>query len=417
MVKHIYTSVDIGTDTTKVVVTELYKGKLNLLAASSIKSKGIKKGLITDVEEASSSLKKAISEVEDMLGFEIKKVLVNIPSYFAEFVKIEGELKIDSDDSIIDGLHVSSVLENAVKSSSLSKEVVSVIPIDFSVDEQSGIKDPKGLMGDILRVRAVAAMTPKKNIYSVVSLLDSIGLEVVDISLNGIGDINAFRNKDIEGKLGAIVNIGYETTNISIYNKGIIIKNSIIGMGGKNIDNDISYMYKIDLKEANKIKEKFALAHKRYASLNEFYELSDDLRVNQFEVSEVVMSRVEEILSLAKKEINILANRKMDYVIVTGGVSNMEHFKYVAEDIFGKDVIIGNVNIIGIRNNKYSSSIGNVVYFINKLKLNGNDYSMVTDSEVDELSFSRKGLIDVSNESMLGKVFGYFFGDTNEEEI
>lgn len=417
MVKHIYTSVDIGTDTTKVVVTELYKGKLNLLAASSIKSKGIKKGLITDVDEASNSLKKAINEVEDMLGFKIKKVLVNIPSYFAEFVKVEGELKIDSVDSIINGYHVSEVLECALKNSSLLKEIVSVIPIDFSIDEQSGIKDPKGLMGNVLRVRAIVAMTPKKNIYSVVSLLDSIGLEVVDISLNGIGDINAFKSKDIENKLGAIVNIGYETTNISIYNKGIIIKNSIIGMGGKNIDNDISYMYKIDLKEASKIKEKFALAHKKHASLNEFYELSDNIRINQFEVTDIVMSRIEEILSLAKKEINLLANRKMDYIIITGGVSNMEHFKYIAEDVFGKDIIIGNVNIVGIRNNKYSSSVGNIVYFINKLKLNGNNYSMVSDNDVDELSFSRNSLINVSNESMLGKVFGYFFGDTNEEEF
>ena len=412
MVKHIYTSVDIGTDTTKVVVTELYKGKLNLLAASSMKSSGIKKGLITDVNEAADTLKKSISEVEEMLGFDIKKVLVSIPSYFADFTKVEGEIKIDNEDSIINGHDISKVLDNALKSVSFTKEIVSIIPIDFSVDDQVGIRDPKGLMGDILRVRAVVCLVPKKNIYSVVSLVDSIGLEVVDISLNGIGDINAFKNKDIESKLGAIVNVGYETTNVSIYNKGIIIKNSIIGMGGKNIDNDLSYMYKVDLNEAANIKEKFALAHKNSASKVEFYE-KNKLHINQFEATEVVMSRIEEILSLAKKEINILANRKMDYIIVTGGISNMEGFKLIAEDVFGKDVIIGNVNIIGVRNNKYSSCIGNIVYYINHLKLFGESSTMVD----EDLSFSRRGLINVTNESMLGKVFGYFFGDTNEEEM
>ena len=410
--KHIYTSVDIGTDTTKVIVTELYKGKLNLLAASSTKSRGIKKGLITDVNEASLSLKKAISEVEEMLGFKIKKVLVNVPSYFSEFSKIEGELKIDSPDSVISGSHISRVLENALKNYSFSKEIVSIIPIDFSVDDQTGIRDPKGLMGDLLRVRAVVSLVPKKNIYSVVSLIDSMGLEVVDISLNGIGDINAFKNKDIDSKLGAVINIGYETTNVSIYNKGIIIKNSIIGMGGKNIDNDLSYMYKIDLETANKIKEKFALAHKNCANKVEFYNISDTERINQFEVTDIVMSRIEEILTLAKKEINLLANRKMDYIIITGGVSNMEGFSYIAEDVFGKEVKIGNVNIIGIRNNKYSCAIGNVVYYINHLKLLGVDDSMVN----DELSTSSRGF-NMNDESMLGKVFGYFFGDTNEEEI
>ena len=408
--RHIYTSVDIGTDTTKIIVTELYKGKLNLLAASSTKSKGIKKGLITDVDEASYSLKKAVSEVQEMLGFKIKKVLVNVPSYFAEFAKVEGSIKVDG-DGIINGGHISRVLESALKNSSFDKEIVSIIPIDFGVDNQSGIKDPKGRTGETLYVRAVVSLVPKKNIYSVVSLIDSIGLEVVDISLNGIGDINAFKNREIDSKLGAVINIGYETTNVSIYNKGIIIKNSIIGMGGKNIDNDLSYMYKIDLDVANKVKEKFAYAHKDYANKVEFYNINEVEKINQFEVTDIVMSRIEEILSLAKKEISLLANRKMDYVIITGGVSNMEGFSRVAEEIFGKDIKLGNVNIIGIRNNKYSSAIGNVVYYINHLRLLGEISSMVKDS------MSSRDLINVTEESMLSKVFGYFFGDTNGEEM
>lgn len=412
--RHIYTSVDIGTDTTKVVVTELYKGKLNLLAASSIKSRGIKKGLITDVNEASICLKKAISEVEKMLGFRIKKVLVNIPSYFSEFSKIEGEIKVDSPDSLISGYHISRVLESTLKNYSFSKEIVSIIPIDFRVDGQTGIKDPKGLIGDVLGVRAVACLVPKKNIYSVVSLVDSIGLEVVDISLNAIGDVNAFKNRDIESKLGAIINIGHETTNVSIYNKGIIIKNSIIGMGAKNIDNDLSYMYKIDMNESSKVKEKFALAHKKYASKVEFFNISSLERINQFEVSDIVMSRIEEILSLSKKEISLLANRKMDYIIITGGVSNMEGFESIAHDVFNNDVIIGNVNIIGVRNNKYSSAIGNIVYYINHLKLLGESSSMI---DLDDDYVSRRNLSNITEESMLGKVFGYFFGDVNEEEI
>jgi len=176
-------------------------------------------------------------------------------------------------------------------------------------------------------------------------------------------------------------------------------------------------MYKISTNEASKIKEKFALAYKSNASLNEFYEISDDLRINQFEVSDIVMARIEEILSLAKKEINLLANAKMDYVIVTGGISNMEQFKNVASLVLGNDVIIGNVNIIGVRNNKYSSCIGNIVYFINKLKLSNNVYSMVEENDSEVLSYSRRSLLDVSNESMLGRVFGYFFGESNEEEL
>ena len=80
-------------------------------------------------------------------------------------------------------------------------------------------------------------------------------------------------------------------------------------------------------------------------------------------------------------------------------------------DIFGKNVIIGNVKLVGIRNNRYSSAVGNIVYFINKLKLKGKEYTMVTKSEEEELSSVHKSFINISNESMLGKVFGYFFGE------
>lgn len=414
--KHIYSSVDIGSDTIKVVVCELYKGKLNLLAASSVKSKGIKKGLITDFEAASISMKKAINEVEGMLGIKIKKVIASVPSYFAEFLVVKGETKITNEDNLVTGDDVIAVLQNAMEEKLTSgKEMVTMLPIDFKLDDKDGIKDPKGLVGSSLTARAVMATTPKKNIYSVVSLMDNIGVEIVDISLNPIGNCYAFKTKEMESQVGAIVDIGAETTTVALYNKGIIVKSSIIAMGSRNIDNDLAYIYKVDLNQSRKIKEKFALAHKKYASTSETYEIQVDdetIKLNQFETSEIVMSRIEEILTLARKEINILTNRKVDYVIITGGTSNMAHFGYIAEDIFGKDVIIGDIKLIGVRNNKYSACVGNIVYFINKLKLKGKNYTMVSSSDMEELETPKKGIINnISNESMLGKVFGYFFGE------
>ena len=120
------------------------------------------------------------------------------------------------------------------------------------------------------------------------------------------------------------------------------------------------------------------------------------------------MSRIEEILSMAKEQINNLTNKELSYIIITGGTSNIPQFKAVASEILG-DISIGNIKIIGVRNNKYSSAIGNIIYFINRLKLRGNNYSMF--SEEDENKLSSKKNANNSNESMLGKVFGYFFGE------
>lgn len=414
--KHVYSSVDIGTDTIKIVVCELYKNRLNLLAASSVKSNGIKKGLITDVDEATISLKQAFNEVEQMLGIRIKKVIASVPSYFADFSIAKGQMKINNEDNIITGEDIMSVLEESIKDKKTpDKEIVSIIPIDFSLDDKEAVTEPRGMVASELKSRSILVKTPKKNIYSVIGLLESIGVEVVDISLNSIGDIYALKSKENHDKVGAIINVGADTTTVSLYNKDVIVKSSIITMGGRNIDSDISYMYKVDLTTAVRIKEKFALAHKQYASVNDFYEITTEndekLKINQFEVSEIVMSRIEEILTLAKKEINLLTNREIQYIIVTGGTSNMAHFEYVAQDVLGKDVAIGNVKMMGIRNNKFSSVVGNIVYFINKLKLRGNNYSMINNEESLALESTKKGLIDISKESMLGKVFGYFFGE------
>ena len=413
--KHVYTSIDIGSDSIKVVVCELFNNKLNLLAASSVKSRGIKKGLITDGNEASVSLKKAIKEVEDMLGIKIKKVLATIPNYFSEFVIVKGNKEYE-EETLITGEEIVNLFQDVIRDTDKKdKEMVTLIPIDFIVDDQTGIKDPKGLTGTHFATRAVMVLTPKKNILSVVTLLENVGLEVVDVNLTSIGDMGSVKDKDIKDGVGAIINIGHETTSISLYNKGIIVNNSMIGIGGKNIENDIFYMYKVTPSDAIKIKEKFALAHKKYASKSDFYEVTnkmgESIKISQFEVSEVVMARIEEILVLARKEINVLTKRDIDYILITGGTSSMTNFSLIAEEVLGDIAKVGSIRLVGLRNNKYSACVGNIAYFISKLKLKGKLYSMISKNDMEDLSSSKNGVLSVSDESMLGKVFGYFFSE------
>ncbi len=412
--KHVYTSIDIGSDTIKVVVCELFNNKLNLLAASSVKSNGIKKGLIVDGHQASISLKQALNDVEEMLGIKIKKVIATVPNYFSEFAMVKGSIEVDSELEIT-GQDIVKVFQNAMKTKEKgNKEMVTVIPVDFTVDNES-IKDPKGKLGSILGTRAIMVLTPKKNILSVVSLLENTGLEVVDVSLNSIGDVNSVKDKRIKDSVGAIVNIGHETTSISLFNKGIIVNNSMIGVGGKNIDNDIAYIYKLKNEDAKLVKEHFALAHKRYASKTEYFDvtnkLGEDIKINQFEVSEVVMARLEEILVLARKEINVLTKHEVNYILITGGTSSMNNFSLIAEDVLGDKTTVGDIRLVGLRNNKYSAAVGNIAYFIGKQKLKGKIFSLISRDDMEQLSSNKRNLINVSNESMLGKVFGYFFSE------
>lgn len=405
--RYIYSCLDIGSDSIKLVVCELYHGRYNLLAASTVKSKGIKKGLITDFNDAKSCIKKCFDQVESMLGFKIKKVIAIIPSYFSEFSMIKGETLVEERVTSED---IVSVLQKGIVKLDNSREMVTIMPVDFILDNEISYY-PLGKETKSLKTRAILATAPRKNIYSVVNVLNSINVDVIDISLGAIGDINAFMDDNVKNTISAVVNIGSEKTEVSLYNKGIIVKHSVINIGSKNIDHDIAYMYKLSMETAKDLKEKYALITRNSSSLNDMKEVKNKdlelVKINQYELSEVVLSRIDEMFNLINQELNILTSHKPNIIFVTGGITNMINFHQICREKLGNCAIIGSVNLIGLRNNKFSSAIGNIIYFVNKLKLKGKDYSMISSDEMDILSTPRKN----SNDSMVGKVFSYFFGE------
>lgn len=412
--KKIYSSIDIGSDTIKLIVSELYKNKMNILATSMVKSSGLKNGLIIDANEVIASIKKALGEVEGMLGVKVDKLVASIPSYFTNFTLVTGYSTITNEEKEVRGDDIVRTLQASVYNKlEPGRELISIIPLEFSLDDKGGIRDPKGLVGDKLGVKALMITSPKKNVYSVVSVIEAAGPEVIDITVGPIGDYFEFKTLETDTNLGALVNIGSETTSVSIFNKGVLVKNEVLQLGGKNIDKDIAYIYKIDRKVCREIKETFALAHTKAAQVNEVYEtnnlIGDTVKINQYEVSEVVMARLVEILSLVKKQINLLTKGEISYIIITGGVSEMPGFNLILEDIFGEKVKAGNITTIGIRDNRYSTASGLIKYFFEKLKLRGKEYSMFNDENQKDLVSIKKRLINFSDDSVLGKVFGYFF--------
>ncbi len=419
--KKLYASIDIGSDTVKVLVCEIYKDKMNVLASSSVKSSGIKKGLIVDANDASICIRKAIQEVESMLGIKIEKVLVSVPSYGADFSVGTAFIDIDLDDitkeeRCVTGKDVLNVLQNVgYNKIADDRELVNILPIEFYLDDiDHSVKDPKGEKCKRLGVKTVVVTTPKINVHSVVSLLSAMGLDVKDITFNSIGDYYEFKSDDIDNSISAVINIGSDTTTVSLFIKGILAKTSIINIGGKNIDNDIKYIFKVDILEARELKEKFAIAHKRYASSNEIIEVSningEMIKINQYEISEVVMERVLEILNFAKKELKVLTNKEISYIIITGGVSEMFGFKATVDEVFGPGIAPVSLKTLGIRKNQFSSCSGMIRFFDEKVNLRGKpNYSMFNKSDEEDLISSKKKITNFSNRSILGKVFGYFF--------
>lgn len=407
--RKIYTSVDLGSDSIKILVAEIYNKKLNVLAVSNVKSSGIKKGLIVDANEILVSLREAISEIEGKLMITIDKVIASVPSYYSTFEIVNGEVDIDEYGKIT-GLDVVKVLQKAVKSKlKMDRELVTIIPIYYIVDDRKNIKDPKNLIGKKLGVKAMMATTPSKNVQSIISIFQSLGIDVVDVNLGSIADYNEFKNNTSDTGVSAVINIGHDITTVSLFNKGIIINSEVIQIGGKNIDNDISYVFKLDKKDSSKLKENFAVAHKKFSRVNDVKEAvttnRDLISITQYDISQVVMSRLTEILKLAKKQTYLLTNREISYIIITGGTAELPGMSYLVEEIFGSNAKVGNIDTIGIRNNKYSTVSGLIKGINDKLESRDKEYTMI-DLDNDA---SGQNKLSINDSSVLNKVFGYFF--------
>ncbi len=411
--KEIISSLDIGSSTVKLVVGEVYKDEVNVLCVSEVKSKGIKKGIIVNPEEAIVSLKELFRRAEETLGINVNKVILLVPSYYSEFLITEGSVKIDNEDGIVTNEDVINSLQACVQNKvPVNKEFVSITPIEFRINDEKKTNNPKGMKAKKLSCKGVLSIAPKKNIYTAISLLENIGVNVVDINYGCVSDYYEFKTKEMNTKNTAVINIGEEKTEVSIFKKGILIDTENIELGGKNIDRDICYIYNISRTRAKELKEKFALAHKRNASTSWSEDVLNNeeeaIKINQYELSEIIYSRVKEILELAKKQINILTKLEISYIIVTGGSSEANDFGLVVNEVFGETTGLYKVREIGCRHNKYSSVLGFIKYYHEKLAFRDKIAYTVTEEEQNELIINSK---KTSETSVLGKIYGYFFNN------
>ena len=414
--RKIYTSIDIGTNSIKFVVGEYFNHKVYVLASHSVNSKGVKKGLIVEPGLVIEAIQEGIKEIDDMLGIEIKRVLVNVPDYNVSFKEVSGSIDI-RDSEVITASDVNRVIKDSIYNQlDDNYELVTMVPIEYKIDHEQGIRKPIGKKGQKLEIKGIMVSTPKKNIYSVLSVLEGAGLEVVDITITGLTNYHEVRDAALDKKDGAIINLGHATTTVSIFDEGTIVANETLQIGGVNVERDLAYVFGISIFDGRTLKEKFASSHKRFCQINEIYEVKntvgESIKLNQLEVSEVVMSRMMEILNLAKKQIRLLTDKEIQYIVLTGGLTEIKAFKNLAYEIFGKDVIIYTVTTLGCRDNKYVDALGMIKYFIDKMESRGKNVSMLNVEEETALVTPNNKL--KKDNDIVNKLFGNFM--TNKEE-
>ena len=410
--RKIFASLDIGNHTIKLVVGEIVRNRLNVLACVDTPSRGIKKGFIVNLESALEAINDVFKKAEEQVGLKITKVVVSVPSNGFGCFLTEGTISINNEESKVTHYDIEKALKVAIYNKVLdNQELVALLPIKYLIDDSIVTENPLGMKAVKLSVKAVAGIVPKKNVLQIVKCLEKIGVSVIDFTIGALADYYEFNYNKKSNEVGALVNIGASKIEVSIFNKGIITGSEVIDMGGDNIDYDLGYVYKINRNDALYLKETIALANKVNARPSESVLLNnkngEKIKINQFDASEIVMGRIEEILNLAKKQINLLTKKEISYIIVTGGVTELADFKSTLDYVF-KNATIGYTKEIGARHNKYSTCLGLIKYFDNKLRLKNKDYSIFSIEEQEELSGIHKK-VNFSEDSLLGKLFGYFF--------
>ena len=410
---NIIASLDIGDNTLKLMTAEVSQNTFNILNISEVDSKGIKNGLIVNSEHLIVALRELFKKAEEVLGMGIKKVIVNVPSNEAKFISSEGITTITNDDKVIKGVDIIRAMQASIYNRiPKNYEVANIIPMIFKINDDNPITNPINMNAESLTVKDVVAIVPKKNIYILIKCLETIGITIIDVTLPSVGDYNEIKNDNIVREIGAVVNIGAATTVVSIFNKGVITNTEVINLGGQNIDNDISFIYKVTRVDAKRLKETLALASNRMAKASESEtvtnKLGEEIRVNQYELSEIVMSRLLEMLNLIKKQINLLTKKEISYIIFTGGMTEIADFDIILDEVFGKNATTYVTQQLGARNNKYSTAIGMIKYYNSKLELRNKKFSIFNNDELEDLAGKHKK-INISENSLLGKIFGYFF--------
>ena len=411
--RKIMASLDIGYNSIKFIVTETSRNNVYVLSSSITPndSYSLETGINLDILE--TLLKKIISDTEGKLGITIRKTILTIPTSSASFTVNYARTNIKNEEHLVSVSDVSRVVNLAGKNViQENMELVNITPLYFILDNGEKTLEPVNTFSKTLEVKALITSSLKSDIYRMIEVLERLGVSVIDISYDEIGEYFNSRDEETDNSNGIIVDMGYLSTRISLFNKGILVNTCDIKVGGLNILKDISYVYKVSLNTAKEIYNSLGLASTKNASNLEKIEIKDKngdkVIINQYNLSEVIASRIKEILSMAKKQINTLTKRKISYIICTGGIANIGDFDLNVLEVFGKNARTCYINTIGIRDTRYASALGLIKWYDYNAKLKNYDYSILSLEEQEEFS-KEESEAKTSSNSIIGKVFDYFF--------
>jgi cell division protein FtsA len=380
----IIAALDIGTSKILALVAEINEQKeLKVIGFGTEPSRGLKKGVVVNIEATVNSIDQAIREAEKVADCEINTVFAGIAgSHVRSFdghgiVRInEGEVSQEDIDGVIDASQAMSIPSD--------QRILHVLPKDFVIDGQEGVREPIGMSGVRLEADVHIVTVSRSAEQNIIKSMERCGLEVQQIILGQLASSFSVLSND-EKDLGVcLVDIGGGTSDIVVFMGGQIVATKVIPIGGNHVTNDIAYALRTPEKEAEEIKIKHACTTSKMVNKEELIEVPSvgnrsPRQIELERLASVVQARYEELFAVINDEIGKMNIEKLRAgIVLTGGTSQLNGAKELAEEILETDVRVGfpkdmNGTFKNINSPIHATGVGLLLFALEKYKNNPHD--------------------------------------------
>jgi cell division protein FtsA len=379
--ENLIVGLDIGTTKICAIVGNLNdEGGLDIVGIGTSVSQGMRKGVVINIESTVGAIKKALQEAELMAGCEIKSVFAGIAGGHIKGMNSQGVIAIKNREVNNDDIRRVIDAAKAV-AIPMDREVIHILPQEFIIDDQDGIKEPLGMNGVRLEAKVHIVTGAVASAQNIIKSCNRAGVDVADIVLEQLASAEAVLSPD-EKDLGvALLDIGGGTTDIAIFVDGAIKHTAVLSLGGNHLTNDIAVGLRTPTAEAEKIKRKYGCCLTSMVGKDETIEVPsvggrEPRILSRQLLAEILEPRVEEIFTLVNREIvksgfeDVIASG----VVLTGGTSILPGMPELAEQIFNLPVRRGVPLEIGgltdvVNSPVYATGVGLVKYGSRNLQI------------------------------------------------
>ena len=365
----IYTGLDIGTTSIKVIVAERVKDQINVLGVGNVASKGVQRGVIVNIDKAAKAIKRAVAQAEEKASIQIHKVIVGIPADLLKIQSCRGTITVSNQSREINDQDVKNVTASAmVKHLPPEREVVDVIPDEFVVDGFDGIQDPRGMVGVKLEMRGHVITGPKTIAHNTCKAVHQAGLKLRSLEVDPLAQGQILLD-DGERDFGTILlDIGGGQTTAAVIHNHQLKYTTVDNEGGQYITRDISEVLNTSMESAEKLKRDYGYADSLDISKNNEFPVdvvgqSKPITVSEKLLSEIIQARLEQIFGRIKRSLTrVSALNLPGGIILTGGVAALPGISGLAADYFDLNVKIYVPNQMGLRHPSFALPLSLVAY-------------------------------------------------------